>query len=849
MEFAYSPHREGGGTIHLPSPTHRHGYGLEFPATIQQLRRSLSRSPSKPSRFHSARLGDSSGSPVSPLALARAYSPKSQYIETKPFFPDTPFSLQPKKRFPVRRNAAVRSSPRRRNASKSPGRRALGDSTDQGNATPFAMRLSGSDENTATRPHTTNIFNKVAVTEARPSLRPFDDIDDKPIKFDISQSRTEPLTPGAPIKPGSLKRTDDIMNFPAANVGTPMAKRRSVHGPSATGGADFDVFDQSQTPRESNESSRPPKLDFGAAAASPLASNPMQTPLRKSSSLRRTTISQRYGVNGTQTKPVFDGEFAIPGTAASKARPRMSFENAQATAGAPSPFRRPPIPESSRQSFQSSFLRPANTTHQPHPLSNALSPSFSSPAGDDDATMGGCAPPPAPPRNHAFSKSLPLGAIRPFALQSSTEPNFETPMGFKMAKPNPSAFMSTGLLTKKNRLVDESAINQYVMPGTPSKRASFPPVTASPSANRRSIFGGRIQQPAFGQPSTPFSLHKQSTSASFGKGVGIFGASNNNKSLRRASFASIDGDDNTQWPFGEINMDTPFGKHLSDSQSSHDDSSMPPTPTKANDGFGRRKDSSLRRQTFGRARSSLGADTFADPEDSDKSNNDVDELAFPDTSPIRTESPHTPIPEALADASFLSISGQRRASNPFYASTNSEALPPATPTTPRDYTNFFKSSGMHIAPIPRLSDNDVDPSLAERFDSFSLWGDGEFSKVYRAEKMAESSPRMPTSPVPKVYAVKKTKKTYAGPSDREKKLKEVRILQALRGHEHVIAFEDSWEFNGHLYIQTEFCEEGNLQRFLANAGNKGRLDSFRIWKIMLEIASVSTVSLQRITQC
>jgi mitosis inhibitor protein kinase SWE1 len=106
--------------------------------------------------------------------------------------------------------------------------------------------------------------------------------------------------------------------------------------------------------------------------------------------------------------------------------------------------------------------------------------------------------------------------------------------------------------------------------------------------------------------------------------------------------------------------------------------------------------------------------------------------------------------------------------------------------------------------------------------------------VYRAEKRDDRSLGFAS---PKVYAVKKTKKPYAGPADREKKLKEVHILRELRGHDHIVCYEDHWEHNSHLYIQTEFCEEGNLQRFLANAGNKGRLDSFRIWKILSEIAS------------
>jgi len=47
---------------------------------------------------------------------------------------------------------------------------------------------------------------------------------------------------------------------------------------------------------------------------------------------------------------------------------------------------------------------------------------------------------------------------------------------------------------------------------------------------------------------------------------------------------------------------------------------------------------------------------------------------------------------------------------------------------------------------------------------------------------------------------------------------------------------DHWESKNHLYIQTEFCENGNLKDFLTTTGYKGRLDDFRIWKILLELS-------------
>ena len=194
---------------------------------------------------------------------------------------------------------------------------------------------------------------------------------------------------------------------------------------------------------------------------------------------------------------------------------------------------------------------------------------------------------------------------------------------------------------------------------------------------------------------------------------------------------------------------------------------------------------------------------------------------------------------APPDPSSLSISGiNRRGSLPFNQSTNSNAsFPPATPTASREHNAFFGHSAHGIPPIAGLTKNDVDTSLKARFNNVTLYGNGEFSEVYRVEQPTASW--LTTTPRPNsVWAVKKTKKPYVGTHDREKKLREVQILEALRGHEHIISISDSWEDKGHLYIQTEFCENGNLKSFLEQVGFDSRLDDFRIWKILLELSQV-----------
>ena len=614
-------------------------------------------------------------------------------------------------------------------------------------------------------------------------------------------------------------------------------------------------------------------------------------------------------------KPAYDGEFALPGAAASKSRNRMSLDSslAQSTTPAHTPFSRSTfdagrmgLPQPSRGSFGNA---------QPHPLSYAHTPSSASSVHGDtpmapprSSVFGFPQAAPAAPSQH-FSRSLPIGIGRPQQPSESgdsSQDSFDTP--FKVEPQAPVAF-STGLLSKKNRNVDEPAPGTgiYVMPDTPSKRQSFPPAAGDRSHNldtplvkrKGSLFSESARpQHQFGTPSTPFSANVSKFSMeNLGRRSSIFG--NMGSTIqRRGSFISIDGDDDAQ-----PDTQSPTANRMTDSQSSADD--MPPTPTKPSGGSSRRsKESSLRRKTF-RSRPSIGNDTFAAPENESRPTSkstpstaeaqDEDDLSSDDKShpatcetssahalcfprsrllrhsnkigrpsplPRRvlrptphsssnksntktktaagasfgTPSPQTPSePFGALDASRLSLSGHRRDSHPFAQSLS--ALPPATPTTPRE--NHFFHSVQGVIPIG-LTKNDVDEALAERFHDVKQLdgGEGEFSTVYRVSKPLKVSPgKSPAGS--KVWVVKKSKKPYLGASDRSRKLREVDVLYALRGNDHVLGIKTHWEADCHLYIQTEYCEGGNLRRYLDTVGFNSRLDDFRIWKILLELSMVS----------
>jgi mitosis inhibitor protein kinase SWE1 len=97
-----------------------------------------------------------------------------------------------------------------------------------------------------------------------------------------------------------------------------------------------------------------------------------------------------------------------------------------------------------------------------------------------------------------------------------------------------------------------------------------------------------------------------------------------------------------------------------------------------------------------------------------------------------------------------------------------------------------------------------------------------------------------TSPTKgRVYAVKKSKHAFQGPKDRDTKVREAEILRTLSFSEHVVQYFDHWDYNNHLYIQTEYCEEGTLDKFLGTVGRGGRLDDFRIFKILQDLCLVS----------
>ncbi|KAI9927359.1 hypothetical protein ASPWEDRAFT_117169 [Aspergillus wentii DTO 134E9] len=829
MVATFSPHRDAGGTLHLPS--HAGIHNVDASSAIRQLRRSLSRSPSKSSNFSllaSRNHSPSKTTPYisSPLSPSRRSS-QSNFVLFPTSSHQSPFAVpyppSAKITRPIMRR--VRTSPR------SPVKRVLNVSTDQGNAKPLQPVLAPTgDENSPGTPGlTVQPSNEPSdiVCANNPSPCTEGTLGPRPTLSRIEKRRSGTVGSYAAVSP--LKRSDGIMNLDQASRGSPSAKRRSVAASNFAG--EFSIFDNETAPgtdEDPTESASDSEDTSSFPSAIPPFS-PLNTIPKRSSSLRRSTLQQRQS-----DRPLFgrsrlsgdSSDLAFPGTPTAS-HPRTPLDSNLFQPNQESPFS--PRPVQGSPLFSSHANGAGQARPAAHPLSRTITQSSSSSSlGDDSPTHEPAHKPERPRGVFNFSKSLPAGATRPAPVRrltredsnSSTE-SFATPENYKLVKPLPAAFMSTGLISKKNRNAEDPQNMQGFnknMPDTPCKR----PINLFPTAQKppaeRSLDRPKLFRQSNDVPPSPFNPSTRPKPGPFARGMGIFGSSFNRPEVsRRGSFVSVDGDDCGQ-------SQSPSAQHDSQPLSDYD---LPPTPT---------KQSFFPSRTYPPAASQIA------------SLERLSEAKGTNSSPLHDKfqraSPRTPQDNLFPpDPSGLSISApydQHSNKTDF----NSPYLP-ATPTGPRD---SFLGSGKRLSlPLNGYNAPDVDPSLTSRFEKVELVGTGEFSQVYRvaqSQDMALSSifslpsttPKSPRTLPDRVWAVKKAKQPYSGLKDRERRIREVDVLKSLTNSDHIISFVDSWEESNHLYIQTEFCEEGSLDVFLAQVGLKARLDDFRIWKILLELS-------------
>jgi mitosis inhibitor protein kinase SWE1 len=943
MVASFSPTHDAGGTLHCPSPTNI----AHCNHAMQQIRRSLSRSPSRAPLVHVKSHSPSiSTTPhiASPLSPTRHASTTNIFLLTAPGSPSplaVPFPPSARVNRPtMRRNGALQSnSPRTRTSPKSPAKRGLSESLDNGNSTPTSPSIGKRQDapgRRVTPEHTMGQENESTHHTLEPT-------DNSTSRFPVSRLEKRRSGGFADFVSMSspLKRSDGIMNLDQASLGSP-AKRRSLHG--ANFAPDFNIFDHEPTSaqphHESNSNSEDEDMSNGQTAPMAPPASPFFSGIpKRSSSLRKSTLQHRQTERQLfhrSGRLDHTADSFTPNSFGAKVRQRLSLDNHVPTAR-DSPFSsQGSLPNASIHTMsQPQFQLPPN----PHPLSRTLTQSSSSSSiVDESPTHEPIHRPEGSRGTLDFSKSLPVGASRPLhphltqeSSKVSSNGSFSTPESYKFVKPHPAAFMSTGLISKKNRNVEEIQNNhggsKSLMPDTPCKK----PMNIFSSAHKPlpdSSIAKKHTRHSFGTPSTPFNPHASGPAPIvYGNGASIFGSTYKPDVPRRASFASIEGDDRlSQSP-------RPTTRH--DSQSSVD-FGFPPTPTRP----GLSSELGKSHSRLPTSPPPIAQPVFTEPHsattannsklnfvatspgsadgDSDSAMGDSPSGASPSANlrlkssqtsasvpasftrsrllrnlnsptplsrkslavssplisplairarakPVRlspasplndrfdTTSPRTPQENILPpDPSGLSISAHSgRLLSRVYTDGNSSASAnvPATPTGPKEYfPQFGRRTLTGFNPV------DVDPCLTSRFEKVEIVGVGEFSQVYRVTQPAQLSPfqsfythsssRSPSqkSLPDQVWAVKKSKQAYTGAKDRKRRIHEVDVLKALGHADHIISYIDSWEEKNHLYIQTEFCEEGSLDSFLAHVGTKGRLDDFRIWKILLELSLVSMSS-------
>ncbi|SCV00878.1 LAMI_0G07888g1_1 [Lachancea mirantina] len=172
-----------------------------------------------------------------------------------------------------------------------------------------------------------------------------------------------------------------------------------------------------------------------------------------------------------------------------------------------------------------------------------------------------------------------------------------------------------------------------------------------------------------------------------------------------------------------------------------------------------------------------------------------------------------------------------------------------TPTKSHSFTQPSSSSaGMHrshrsinakvnrasssASPSRETSQTNPDSHLATKFSNVGTIGSGQFSEVYQVTFL----------PTNTRYAVKSMRPNKYNSTKRI--LQEIKILSEIsettldhEGKEYVLNFISSWTYGGFYYVMTEFCENGNLDKFLQEqvSKKKTRLEDWRIWKIIIEL--------------
>lgn len=299
----------------------------------------------------------------------------------------------------TRKSSPMRIASRSRSSQRNSGIRMLGDSSDNGNASPRSS--SGSSDDIENRVFQATTPVKEAVSEDFYKIGAgccYENLH-APHRALASLDKSDG-SPGSFIaKSSPLKRSDGIMNLDFASPGSPSAKRRSIHGSAF--GTGFDIFNSDAASEAQSEHRN--------VRAPPLRRT-MQQRYDKPA-LARSKLCKDNGVDSSGPKRTVTNE-----------KPRLSLDNLPSTMSRESPFSTPrSLENASIHPLAPQKEKPFSIPAQPHrhPLSRTVTQSSSSSGVAEDS------PTHAPIRHLEnrrglvdFSRSVPAGAKRPGSRES-----------------------------------------------------------------------------------------------------------------------------------------------------------------------------------------------------------------------------------------------------------------------------------------------------------------------------------------------------------------------------------------------------------------------------------------------
>lgn len=121
----------------------------------------------------------------------------------------------------------------------------------------------------------------------------------------------------------------------------------------------------------------------------------------------------------------------------------------------------------------------------------------------------------------------------------------------------------------------------------------------------------------------------------------------------------------------------------------------------------------------------------------------------------------------------------------------------------REHRSTFSESIHHKSSLHYHPGSSSANYFENNYDIIDLMGHGSFANVYKVVRKRDGE----------IFAVKKSRSSFAGMADRKRKLIEVQNMWILKGHANVSNIEESWEQDGYLYLVLELCENGTLKDF------------------------------------